>query len=95
MPTRRFCLTSHLKYVYSVVINKMRRTYITQQVADAIGVSKRTLLRWLYGGKLEEPRRIRFDGQSYRIWSERGLQAARKHKMRFYMKGRGRKKRGK
>ena len=73
----------------------MPQTYTTQQIADAIGVNKRTLLRWLYEGKIREPRRVRFDSSSYRVWSERDLQAARRHKERFYMKGRGRKKRRK
>ena len=70
----------------------MPRTYTTQQVADAIGVSKKSVLRWLRAGKIREPRRFRFDGPSYRIWSERDLQAALNYKQHFYRKGRGRKK---
>ena len=70
----------------------MAHSYTTQQVADAIKVSKKTVLRWLREGKIREPRRVRFDGPSYRVWSERDLQAARDYKQRFYMKGRGRKK---
>jgi hypothetical protein len=73
----------------------MSRTYSTQQVADLIEVSKRTLLQWLYDSKLREPRRIRFDGPTYRVWSERNVRAAREYKKRFYMKGRGRKKQSK
>lgn len=70
----------------------MRRTYTTQWVADSIGVNKRTLLQWLYDGKIREPRRVKFDHSNYRVWSQRDVEAARKYKERFYMKGRGRKK---
>ncbi len=73
----------------------MIRRFTTQQVADEIGVSKKTLLRWLYDCKIAEPRRVRFDGPSYRVWSERNVRAAREYKKRFYMKGRGRKKQSK
>ena len=69
----------------------MSRAFTTQRVADSIGVSKRTLLRWLYEGKIREPKRVDFGGPSYRVWSQRDLRAAQEYKAKFYRKGRGRK----
>ena len=70
----------------------MPRIYTTQRVADVISVHKVTLLRWLREGKIREPRRIRFDGPSYRVWSERDVERVKKYKAAHYRKGRGRKK---
>jgi hypothetical protein len=54
--------------------------YTTAQVAKAVGVSKNTLLKWLYSGVLAEPKRSRVGGVSWRVWSERDLERARKLK---------------
>ena len=67
--------------------------YSTVQVARAVGVDKQTLLRWLWAGKIREPRkRHQNGGVDVRLWSERELQAARAFKEANYRKGRGRKK---
>jgi excisionase family DNA binding protein len=71
----------------------MARHYTTKQVADAVGVNKRTLLRWLQDGKVPEPRRIRNGGLDARIWTARDVERVRKWKAAHYRKGRGRKKR--
>jgi predicted site-specific integrase-resolvase len=63
--------------------------YSTAEVARLIGVSKNTLLRWLYAGKFSEPRHHTNGGQDVRIWSERDLARARKYKGANYWKGRG------
>jgi excisionase family DNA binding protein len=68
-------------------------TYSTVEVARLVGVSKNTLLRWLYGGKLPEPRLAVYAGQPARVWNERDLRRAKKYKEQNYRKGRGRKKR--
>jgi excisionase family DNA binding protein len=39
----------------------------TLQAAQALDVSKQTLLNWLYAGKIPEPPR---NGKGYRLWSE-------------------------
>ena len=41
--------------------------YSTRQVADKVGVSKETLLRWLRAGKVPEPDR---DRNGWRIFSD-------------------------
>ena len=38
----------------------------TREVANELGVSKQTLLNWLYAGKVPEPPRNR---KGYRLWS--------------------------
>jgi predicted site-specific integrase-resolvase len=60
------------------------KTYSTLEVAQAIGVDKSTLLRWLYSGKLAEPTRKMVEEVSVRVWSEKDLQRARKHREERY-----------
>jgi len=43
------------------------RRYSTREVADKVGISKETLLRWLRAGKITEPDR---DRNGWRIFSE-------------------------
>ena len=66
--------------------------YSTVEVARIIGVDKTTLLRWLYAGRLTEPRHISYAGQDLRIWTENDLNKAQRYKEQNYRKGRGRKK---
>jgi len=66
--------------------------YSTAQVARTIGISKNTLLSWLYQGKISEPKRQKNGGQDIRLWTERDLARARQYKEANYRKGRGRKK---
>lgn len=54
--------------------------YTTAQVAKAIGVSKNTLLQWLYNGELREPKRVYVGAIEWRIWSEADVSRARKVK---------------
>ncbi len=68
------------------------QTYSTAKVARLVGVSKQTLLRWLWGGKVPEPKHQRNGGQDVRIWTDRDLGKVRKYKEANYRKGRGRKK---
>lgn len=63
--------------------------YSTSEVAKLVGVSKNTLLRWLYAGKICEPRHRKDGGQDVRIWSERDLSRARQFKDANYWRGRG------
>jgi len=75
-----------LSIVYTIHI---MRTYSTAEVAKLIGVSKNTLLRWLYSGKVSEPRRLMNGGQDVRIWRERDVSRVRTYKELNYWKGRG------
>ena len=64
----------------------MKASYSTAEIAKAIGVSKNTLLRWLYAGNLPEPERKTFGGVENRIWSSKDLERARKYKEQNYRK---------
>jgi len=49
----------------------MTHEYTTKQVADALGVPKRTVLSWLRNGLLREPRCAPQGGvKKFRWWSE-------------------------
>jgi len=66
-------------------------SYSTVQIARKVGVDKKTLLRWLYSGKLAEPKIVRMPGGVIRVWSESDLKRASRFKDENYCKGRGRK----
>ena len=70
----------------------MKRHYSTSEVASEIGVSRRTLSRWLRQGKIKEPQRIEYPGVDSRLWGEPDIQRVRGYKEQYYCKGRGRKK---
>jgi hypothetical protein len=64
----------------------MNQTYSTVEVARAINVGKSTLLRWLWSGKLAEPTQKTVAGVMIRVWSEKDLERARKHREERYRK---------
>jgi hypothetical protein len=64
----------------------MKVVYSTSQVATAINVGKNTLLRWLYSGKLREPRKEMFGGVVSRVWSQTDLDRARAYREEHYRK---------
>ena len=51
--------------------------YTTQEVADKIGVSKMTLLRWLWDGKIPEVGGVVCGKVRSRVWSEEDLARVR------------------
>ncbi len=63
---------------------QMKPTYSTAEVAKAIEVSKKTLLRWLYSGSLSEPKRETFGGVESRVWSAADLERAKAFRERRY-----------
>jgi len=67
------------------------KSYSTAHVAKILGVHKMTLIRWLLGGKIAEPRRLTNGGVNARLWNDRDVERARKYKLENYRKGRGRK----
>jgi len=66
--------------------------YSTDQVAKRLGIYKSTLLRWLYSGKLAEPKVVETPTSRIRVWSEEDMTRAQCYKEQNYRKGRGRKK---
>jgi excisionase family DNA binding protein len=64
----------------------MKTSYSTAEVANAIGVDKSTLLRWLYAGKLPEPKTQTFGGVESRVWSEADLKRAKLYREQNYRK---------
>lgn len=45
----------------------------TAEVAALCGITKRTLLRWLYAGKVPEPKRLEVGGSEVRVWTEKDV----------------------
>ena len=66
--------------------------YSTAQIAERIAVDKKTLLRWLYAGKVAEPKIIKAPGSVIRVWSETDLRRVAQYRQENYCKGRGRRK---
>jgi predicted site-specific integrase-resolvase len=64
----------------------MKQTFSTVEVARAIKVDKSTLLRWLYAGKLPEPKHETFGGVESRVWSAADVERASKFKEQNYRK---------
>jgi DNA-binding transcriptional MerR regulator len=73
------------------IICVMDNEYTTKQVADALGVPKRTLLSWLNLGLLSEPRFAPYLGmKKFRWWSDADLLRAAKLAARLTEKKRKR-----
>jgi predicted site-specific integrase-resolvase len=64
----------------------MKQTFSTVEVSRAIGVDKSTLLRWLYTGKLAEPKHETFGGVKSRVWSAADLERATQFREQRYRK---------
>ena len=64
----------------------MKTIYSTGEVAEAIGVSKITLLRWLWAGKITEPKRQTFGGVENRVWTAADLNCAKLYRQEHYRK---------
>ena len=67
-------------WVYLYLRMKMRST---AQAAKQIGVSKNTLLRWLYAGLLAEPKTSKMPGSNWRVWTISDIARAKKVKARM------------
>ena len=64
----------------------MKAGYSTGEVAKAIKVSKITLLRWLWDGKIPEPKRQTFGGVENRVWTAADLNRAKLYREQNYRK---------
>jgi hypothetical protein len=82
--TETYLLTIHI--AMGIPIHMKRRAYSTSEVAKAIGVSKNTVLRWLYAGKVAEPKTAIFGGVESRVWSDADLARAKQFKEEHYRK---------
>ncbi len=62
-----------------------RFTYTTQEVANIVGVTKKTLLNWLKAKKIPEPERN--ENNNYRIWTAEDIALIKSLKGKFSSKG--------
>ena len=55
--------------------------FTSQEAADMLGISKKTLFRWVKSGKVPE---VEKDWRGYRVWHEADIERAREYKTRRY-----------
>ncbi len=60
-------------------------TYSTQEVADIVGITKKTLLNWLKANKIPEPDRN--ENNNYRIWTAGDIALIQSLKGKFSSEG--------
>jgi len=60
-------------------------TYRSQEVADIVGVTKKTLLNWLKAKKIPEPERNEIN--NYRIWTAEDIALIQSLKGKFSSEG--------
>jgi predicted site-specific integrase-resolvase len=70
----------------NVHTSAMSRSYSTAEVAAVLGVSKKTLLRWLWAGKLPEPERVTVGHIDNRIWRQEDMRRAKEYRKENYRK---------
>jgi excisionase family DNA binding protein len=66
-------------FIYSIPI-EATKGMSTSEAAKTVGVTKRTLLQWIYKGLLKEPKQAKVAGVAWRIWSADDIQRAKKVK---------------
>jgi excisionase family DNA binding protein len=84
-----FTLDINLVNVHTVyMVAEIQTGYSTGQVAKALGVTKKTVLRWLANGELPEPDTLALGRISYRVWSKNDLDRAKEYRESHYRKKR-------
>jgi predicted DNA-binding transcriptional regulator AlpA len=86
----------HILFLTWVLVNvyivymcaEIQTGHSTGQVAAAIGVAKKTLLRWLEAGELPEPNTLALGRINYRVWSDEELDRAKQYRESHYRKKR-------
>lgn len=69
------------------ILVDMDKSHSTAGVAKALGISKKTLLRWLGAGKIAEPKQtVNMGRVDARVWSAADLERARLVKEQHYRK---------
>lgn len=67
-----------------MVIGIVKVSYTTAEVARVAGVDRQTLFRWLWAGKVPEPKQITFGGMSMRVWTAKELEQVKEYKKLHY-----------
>ena len=69
------------------ILMDMEKSQSTAEVAKALGISKKTILRWLWNGKIAEPKQaVNMGRVDARVWSAADLERARAYKEQNYRK---------
>jgi excisionase family DNA binding protein len=69
----------------------MRERLTTAEAAEAVGIARHTLQRWIRERSVSAPKATLRDGRGVRLWSDTDVEKLRKYKQENYRKGRGRK----
>jgi excisionase family DNA binding protein len=69
----------------------MSERLTTAAAAQAVGIARHTLQRWISEGRVNAPKPILRNGRGVRLWSETDVKRLAKIKAGTYRKGRGRK----
>ena len=65
------------------------KLYTTQEAAEAVGITRVTLQRWIARRKIKAPKPRLRNGVGVRLWTEAEVARLREMKKRIYSKGRG------
>ena len=69
----------------------MSQKRTTIDAAEAVGIDRVTLQRWIRLGKVKAPRTVLRNGRGVRLWAQADMKRLRETKEKLYRKGRGRK----
>lgn len=69
----------------------VQRELTTGEAAQAIGIGRVTLQRWIRANLVKAPKAVLRNGRGVRLWSAADVEKLRKAKEQLYRKGRGRK----
>jgi predicted site-specific integrase-resolvase len=62
----------------------------TTEAAEAVGIDRITLQRWIRLGKVEAPEAVIRGGRAVRLWTRADIKRLRETKEQLYRKGQGR-----
>jgi excisionase family DNA binding protein len=80
-------LTGQDKYATYVDVNQLS----TGEAAEAVGLDRITLQRWIKAKKVKAPKTVLRNGRGVRLWSSGDIERLREIKDQIHRKGRGRK----
>lgn len=72
-----------------------QKIYTTREAAEAVGLTRVTVQRWIAAKKFRAPRTRLVAGVGKRLWNEGDISRLREMKKEIYRKGRGRKPKAK
>jgi excisionase family DNA binding protein len=76
-----------IRYTCTVMTERLT----TEGAANAVGIARHTLQRWISEGRIKAPKPILRNGKAVRLWSDADIRRLEKIKAGTYRKGRGRK----